>query len=141
MFGNRKVYEESEYKMSEERANEVYNFLKEIEKKELVLKSYELMKKRHVDYINLTPSNKAICVEKLSPHTIGELVLKKDKGFFTRYYDADMPYTFLSKIEPLEVRFHHLEENNIEEIITRWNKEGISFSDSTASYYHPEKIY
>jgi hypothetical protein len=115
-------------------------FLKEIEKSQLVEDAYSRMENDRRDYINLTYSFVEKSVPELSPHTFGELVLKKGKGLYTRYYDADMPFTFLSKASALEMAFHKLDKEDIEKNIKNWVENGVSYGDSTVSYYHPELL-
>jgi hypothetical protein len=114
------------------------DILQEIERSDLVRMAYSRMDDCHMDYVNLTFSFKESQIKELSPHTFGELVLKKDIGLFTRYYDADMPFSFLSKVKPRELKFHGVDEKGIVDCIKNWVENGVSYGDSTVGWYHPE---
>ncbi len=98
---------------SEKDAEKVLNSLDEIENSELVQKTYKLMAEKGRINLASSPIYELLC----PTHLLGELVLTKDKGFETMFYDADFGIEIYSKPKKLEMRVFGQTKEDIEKSI------------------------
>ena len=122
--------------LNQKESEEIFNKLKSnflYEKS--VLEAYKLMQDRKTPYVNVAHiSPDTLIFPDDIPHSLGELVLIKEKGLVSRFYDSDFGFPFEENLTPTHLKIFGINYTEILSRVEKWNKTKEHENDCVVDY-------